>query len=160
MREEIKELVTEIIHRNVSVPCGLELPSTVFFQPSMKFIEWANEQDTTFIDCGAGMGQLAGVLDNVKCIDINTREYADERVIPFNSVLYPFESNNSALFCRPNHNIWIKDTAIMALVRGAKVYYVGFEKNLENDLPDFEYNLILEFIGWEGENLWQITKNL
>ena len=137
----------------------IELSPQIFFQPTKKFIDWANNLNLTIVDCGAGMGHLSKCLDNVICIDMIPREGRDPCVLDMDALEFEhFGEKCVALLARPCHGDWVQQVFRKALDKGSRVFYAGLPRNYDDDLDGCEREIIMDGAGEEGEELWEIKR--
>jgi hypothetical protein len=120
------------------------------------------------VDCGCGDGDLVRELraKDITAMGVDHRYELLNESIPadlFNAIL-PICIEDSALIkdkqcvlivCRPCHSGF---PANINEFRADDVpfYYIGFEKNLEDDLHGAPCTLIKENVGEENEHIWEV----
>lgn len=146
------------------VAANITLPTNRFFKPTDEFFSVLQQFDgPRFIDCGCGLGQLtAEALPwglHVVGVDLSPRIGQATTVIHMDALHMPFNEFMWPLICRPNHDGWCENVALKGLISGAKVLYVGLERNVEEDLGDLLYNVetVYTDVGEDGEAMFVLS---
>lgn len=141
------------------------LPNQRFFTPLDIFWEELSKfEKVSFVDCGAGNGQLMSEAKNKGILmsgcDLYSRddvEWGLVKIIPAHKI--PFNQEVLALVCRPDHGGWCEDLVMTVLDKGSSFIYVGLPENVSIDIPvDIEYMVLAECVGEDGEMMLLITK--
>jgi hypothetical protein len=133
----------------------VNLPHLVFFAPTQSFIEWLRAQCRVY-DVGAGVGLLGTFSDAVTCIDLFERDNPLGPVEIADGTCYPYEPGSIVLVCRPCHGHFIEGVCSQARSCGCDFYYCGLPRNYDGDLGDWQYQVVLEQAGSEGEQLLMV----
>lgn len=135
-----------------------------FFEPRPEFVEamaWASLYQRTVYDVGAGAGQVAKALSDAgiaaTALDLYCHEHSVFPSIIADGTTYEYTPGSVVIVCRPCHNGFSEDVFRQALKRHCRCFYVGFEKNLENDLGDLKRARIASDVGEDAEDLWEVT---
>ena len=133
-----------------------------FLFPTKKFLDWlvymANGRP--IIDCGCGEGQVTEELfrrgANVMGLDIRAEIDTQLMVFRVDATTFSFPAGCIVLFARPCHSDWVERTIKQAKHRADVILYVGFDRNLDDDLGEFAYlfKKIGKNVGKEHEYLW------
>lgn len=146
----------------VEIP-SVQLPNIVFFDPKEDFLSWVKKQGLRVVDAGAGVGRLCKRLNEVGVpvigIDANERDNPEFTVHPMDAVTFPYNKGQLVILARPNGGDWIEYTMSVALRKGARVVYVGLEKNYDRDLtiPGLKFTKVVVDAGEDGEEAWEVT---
>lgn len=144
-----------------------------FFRPRPEFFAWIGREYETrnqpVIDCGCGDGALLGEMmeRGIGAIGLDPRYIMYDEPVPFALVsrllTMPAEESTIVrntpailLVCRPCHDrfpLRIDEHRHPDSV----LYYVGLTRNLILDLGETETRLVLENVGEDGENIWEVN---
>lgn len=145
-----------------------------FFKPNERFWTWVGQfEGKRIVDCGCGDGALVKEMLAKSLMAVGVDPFffrhQDEAsvdwelassIIPLTAsqVWEVWQSDVIILCCRPCHNGFPGE--VLALKgEAADMYYIGFEKNLDNDLGyDFECAMVLNHVGEDDETIYRITK--
>lgn len=140
------------------------LPAGRFFTPTEEFFAIMQQfEGVRFVDAGCGNGLLAVEARpwdiTMVGVDLIVRVGQDPNVIIMDALHMPYNESLWALICRPNHDGWCEDVARKALEAGAKVLYVGLERNVEDDLGDLMFNVetVYTDVGQDGEAMFVLS---
>lgn len=148
---------------------SLTLTPIVFFNPTEKFFVWFSkqypDQFRDIYDVGAGLGHTSRLLKDrgyyPKAIDIAPRELQEYEVEQADGASYEYHPGSIVLICRPCHGYFPEFVVQQAFEsRVTNIIYIGFEKNLENDLGKYskDFKLAATEVGEDGESLWLCKK--
>ena len=137
---------------------NLTLPDQLFFQPKPVFLDWLDTQPPHVIDVGAGVGLLGSLRpDKVVCFDICPRANPRCHIYPVDATDFKYPSDCVVLMCRPCMGPWIRQTWSKVLGCGARMFYVGVERNFQHHLTEgIEYEIVLDDVGLDNEKLIEI----
>ena len=74
-------------------------------------------------------------------------------------LVIPFDDEMMPVFIRPCHSNFVEDTLLFAVHRVKSALYIGFTKNVDDDLGIFSELAIPvheEWQGEDGEKIWRI----
>lgn len=144
-----------------------------FFTPLPNFMPWlkaeTKKNKRPIIDCGCGDGDLLREMRkaNLPALGVDPRySWGDERVgIDIMSMVLAMQAEDCCmvrdtpcllLVCRPCHSGFpINIHRVMA--KGSDLYYVGLERNVDQDLGDLEYTKVIDVpVGEEDEYLYKV----
>lgn len=164
----LEEVEEEIEEKTAGVDF---LPALDFFRPNDNFTAWLDDaihiRYNPVFEIGAGCGlalkhmQDCGI--NSTGLDILNREerhtlvqVASQEII--HEVLKKASSNMVMMICRPCHSGFAQDYFKLHLKFHGRffAYYIGLEKNVEDDLHDMSYEKVAENVGEDGENIYQV----
>jgi len=135
-----------------------------FFEPRPEFVETLTrltEKLKLVYDVGAGAGQVAKALHDaghaVIAIDLYRHEHSVFPCIIADGTTCSYLPESVVIVCRPCHNGFSEDVFRQALKRHCRCFYVGFEKNLENDLGDLKRARVARDVGEDAEDMWEVT---
>lgn len=154
-----------------------------FFTPNVDFFKWVSEllsedRNRAIVDVGCGEGELVldlmdrgvsvvGIEQNQDKVSEAYRSFANRpegkafphilcgdvfdlfKVLPKKSIF---------LFCRPCHSDWIQKFAKIA--SGARCFYVGLDKNVNDDLHTLDRRKIASNVGEANESIWEFRPSL
>lgn len=135
---------------------------TRFFMPSEAFLAWAREaaRGRDVYDVGAGAGHVALALAQcgvrVHALDLGRPSPLLMPTIVADGGQYTYPRGAVVMLARPCHGAFVSRVLARARATGASVWYVGFEKNLAEDLGDElgQFHKALDGAGTAGEAVW------
>lgn len=146
-------------------PIGMELPSTVFFDPNDDFVNEIKQYNPKHVfDIGAGLGRMSRVLvkAGIQCtaIDSGTREGMEFPVHCGDALSIDYPSDCLPIIARPCHGYWPEEQIKHVMSFVDKMLYVGLPKNFDDDFGGllFYYNFTYGevVVGRAGEIIVQI----
>lgn len=136
----------------------------IFFYPNERFFEFIGQlpyRYKKFTDMGCGNARLTRMMREkgfeCKAVDLYTRDNAEvDDVQEVDYQTLNFGEDDCLLFARPSH-----DGACNKFLSGkwnvyATRFYIGLEKNVEDDLLGLEYEQVAEDVGCDGEHIWRV----
>lgn len=147
------------------------LPGHDFFKPNDKFKEWLEQsihiKYNHIIDMGAGRGLMTHFMQEmglkVTGFDIHLRDNpaTDIQICRpeiAQSIIRQLKNSPVLMIARPCHNGFANEYFKFWIHKCHNLfaYYIGLERNVENDLYGLEYVLVASNVGEDGENVYQV----
>ena len=135
----------------------ITLPNQVFFNPTTAFGIWIERQPLVY-DVGAGVGLLGSKWPHIVVgFDLHDRDGYMSTVQWGDGTLYNYKPRSVVLLARPSHGWWVGEAFDQAFHCGSRPFYCGLQRNYEDDLSGYDYELVVDHAGNDGEQLLEIT---
>ncbi len=146
---------------------GTPLGSCRFFEPTRKFADYMQRscKGRGVYDVGAGAGHVAAYLRrnaslSVVAIDMHRHQSPEIDVHMADGTDFLYNEGCVVMLCRPCHGAFVEQVIEQAIAcRANVVFYVGLERNVEDDLGDFlpRFKEVCKDAGDEGELVWRMN---
>ena len=149
--------------------------SSIFFEPTEKFLHWFKDYvgDTPITDAGCGTGHFAKKLSDIGINKIlgleiwpcSNPEY--DMILNQDATTFAYAKDSIITIVRPNRGEWIHRTIEQALWQAEQVIYIGLPKHWKDDIGPLigNYDLwdvvdkyLKEPVGKDGEYAYIIKK--
>jgi hypothetical protein len=149
----------------MSVKEFMTTSNLIFFKPTKKFFDFFRQPTwrwREYHDCGAGQGWLTAEMQHrgFDCTgyDLHPRNESLAPVQQFDTanIADKMDFGAVALIARPCHHPGLIDTTSRSALEMGEAFYVGKPDKLGEDLLQFEYNVVAQDVGVDGELLARI----
>lgn len=145
-------------------------PAQDFFVPNENFTKWLDGclhlRYRKIFDVGAGTGLLTKTMQDMGIdahgFDIIEREkYHTEITVASEDLIRKLVSSDSEsclMIARPCHSPHIRNYFYNHLMRHRNLfaYYIGLERNVDEDLRGYSFKKVCHNVGADGENVYQV----
>lgn len=136
-----------------------------FFLPRLSFFSWMAstfEPGQIVYDVGAGYGHVSTALlehTELRLIPMDFRPHSESphQVMRADATTFDYQPGAVVLLCRPCHGFFVEEVISHALLCGVREFvYIGFGKNLRNDLSRWlsMFHLAKRNVGMNRECAW------
>lgn len=155
-RDLQKEIIADAIRMGL-MPAGT---SVRFFRPTQAFVAWAAKAAGARLvyDVGAGTGHVSATLSaagvKVVAVDLSPSEASVWQTVSADGGALSYRRGSVVMLCRPCHGDFPGRVVRCAVESGAEVWYVGLDRNVEDDVDVELFSVQLCGAGEDGEKVW------
>lgn len=115
------------------------------------------------VDCGCGDGLFEQQMkklfphQSILSIDIGVSDNAlINNILRIDCLKLEVNSSMLPIFIRPCHSGFVYDFIEKNRNKVSQILYIGLKENIEIDLGDLEYTIVSDWVGQDGERIYQI----